>query len=126
MFINFSNHPSVNWSKNQKKEAGKWGDIVDISFPIVDSYCDEKYICDLAQNCTQIIIATLSQKSEESIVMCQGEFTLVYAVVNLLKKENIKVVAATSERIVKEEYIDGSVKKTVVFEFVRFREYVKL
>ena len=33
MFVNFSNHPSSLWSENQRKEAEKYGEIVDLKFP---------------------------------------------------------------------------------------------
>ena len=36
MFVNFSNHPSSLWSENQRKEAEKYGEIVDLKFPSVN------------------------------------------------------------------------------------------
>lgn len=52
-------------------------------------------------------------------VMCQGEFTLCFQVVELLKQAGIPVLAACSERRVTEK--DG--KKIVEFEFQQYREY---
>jgi hypothetical protein len=58
------------------------------------------------------------------VVMCQGEFTLTYRIVSKLKENNIKVVAACSERVAKETKLpDGTTQKVAIFEFVRFREF---
>lgn len=35
VFINLTNHPSKYWGEQQKKEAHKYGAIVDIPFPNV-------------------------------------------------------------------------------------------
>ena len=53
--------------------------------------------------------------------MVQGEFTYTYKMVKLLKKYGVKVVAATSERIV--NTLDDGKTKQVVFNFVQFREF---
>ena len=57
-------------------------------------------------------------------VMCQGEFTLTYHVVRLLKEHGITVVSACSERkSVEKKKEDGTVYKSAVFRFAQFREY---
>ena len=38
MFINLSNHTSENWGEFQKKEAIKYGDIIDMPFPAISPY----------------------------------------------------------------------------------------
>ena len=63
-------------------------------------------------------------KNRLDAVMVQGEFTLVYGVVNRLKNAGIKVVSACSERKAieyQDEY--GNDIKENRFSFVRFREY---
>lgn len=114
MFLNYSNHPSDNWNIKQINEAQKYGEIVDLSFPAVDPYLDKEEIEALANNELDKI---LSYKPD--VVLCQGEFTLSYVLINKLKEKNIKVIAACSERNVVQE--DN--KKIVLFEFVKFREY---
>ena len=119
-FINFSNHPSDNWESLQKSEAEKYGPIIDIKFPEVDPNASEAEIKEMADRCTKEILS-----ESPAAVMCQGEFSLTYAVVCRLKKEGIKVFTACSERLVvegkgtKDEYL-----KQVRFKFVRFREYM--
>lgn len=119
MFINFSNHPSSNWSESQKRAAQVWGEIVDYPFPQVASWSDENEIQSMAEKAVKGMI----QKKPDA-VMCQGEFTLSYAVIKRLREKEIPVVSACSERRVKEEIVsDGTSRKVSEFEFVRFRRY---
>lgn len=119
IFINCSNHTSMKWSKEQREAAQMYGKVEDLPFPEVDPAWGKDEIFDCAERVCEIILA-----KEPDAVMCQGEFTLTYAVVARLKKENIKVVAACSRRQ-SEEVVraDGSTEKRNVFKFVRFREY---
>lgn len=103
----------------QKLEAEKYGSIKDIKFPAVDPNASEAEIQELADNCAKEILA-----ESPAVVMCQGEFSLTYAVVCRLKKEGIKVLTACSERLVVEEKGEkGEYIKQVRFKFIRFREY---
>ena len=113
-FINFSNHPLKNWCDKQIEEANTYGEVIDMEFPAVDADRNEEEIALLADRCVDEIM-----KYEPAVVMCQGEFTLSYAIINRLKNKNIKVVAACSQRQTKEI---GN-KKISEFNFVRFREY---
>lgn len=120
MLINFTNHSSSNWSAEQRSVAtDAFGSIVDIPFPEVDPAFGSDRIIDVAE--TQVAkIAALSPDA----VLCQGEFSLAFAVTALLIKKGIKVVCACSERNVMETIDnDGNTVKKAVFKFVRFREY---
>lgn len=118
-FINFSNHSSKYWNDKQKNAAKEWGQIIDIPFPSVGGNASEDDILQLAE---QVVAKILSYNP--SVVMCQGEFTLSYAVVRLLKEKGIKVVSACSERVTTEEHLeDGTSVKHARFDFVKFREY---
>lgn len=114
-FVNFSNHITENWSSKQVEEAEKYGKIVYVPFPNVSPLCDEDEVSKLANIYLERILA-----KEPVAVMCQGEFTLCYKMVNLLKQKGIKVFAGCSERKVVEE---ANGKKTALFVFERFREY---
>lgn len=118
MLINYSNHPSINWSEKQKKAASMWGRVVDLSFAQVPAQADEQEIEMIAQ---EEIRRILEQKPDA--VLCQGEFTLTYALVCKLKEQGILVISACSERDTREIYEKGITKKEIFFEFVRFREY---
>lgn len=115
LFINFSNHPSANWLEEQYKAASQYGQIVDIPFPSVSPQWTSEQVIELAKEYAEKIISM-----QPDIVMCQGEFTLSYHVIALLKENGIKVVAACSERHVTE---DEAGKKIVEFCFEQFREY---
>lgn len=116
--INFSNHPSCNWSEKQKKEALKYGEIIDIPFPEVDAKGDENYIDNLSDYCLNKI-HSICDKGVVTIHL-MGELTLTFSLLKRLQEMGISCIASTSKRIVK-EYPNG--KKEVTFQFERFREY---
>lgn len=118
MFINFTNHPSSHWDKKQRQEAEYFGEIVDEPFPEISPMATSEEIKNIAKQYAQKII-----DKEPNCVLCQGEFGITYHVVSILLQHGIKVVAACSERQVKEVYRNGCTEKTVVFEFVQYREY---
>lgn len=119
IFINFSNHPSKNWGEKQISESERYGSIVDVPFPNVSAEADEAEVRALAQQVADRII-----KMSPAAVMCQGEFTLTFAVVRRLQEAGITALSACSRRRVTETRMaDGTAKKEAIFEFVRYREY---
>lgn len=119
MFINCSNHSSKNWSEKQLTEAHKWGEVVDYPFPNVNSFLNKKEVEDIANKVVEDIVLM-----HPSAVMCQGEFTLSFHIVNKLKALNINVVSACSERkVVEYQDENKNTKKITEFSFVKFREY---
>ena len=93
VFINCSNHPSAIWSKEQKQAAEAYGQIRDIDFPEVDPGWTEQEIQREADRiCGEIF------QYNVAAVMCQGEFTLTYAIVRKLKERKIPALAACSSR----------------------------
>lgn len=121
IFVNFSNHPSKNWSNEQISAAKRivsGGSIVDIAFPQVSGDADESEISRTANKYAKEIISL-----NPSAVMCQGEFGICLEVVTTLKNNGIKVLYSCSERKTVETVIDNRTEKTSVFKFVRFREY---
>ena len=119
MFINHTNHASAKWSAAQKEAAHVWGEIVDLPFPDIGADWDEERVVRLAEENAAKILA-----KKPRAVLCQGEFTYVYHLVNLLRAAGVTALAATSRREVSEERAqDGSVRKISRFVFTRFREY---
>lgn len=119
MFINFSNHPSAQWSSEQKQAATCYGEICDIPFPEVPSGATMQEVAGMADNCAWKIM-----QMHPECVMCQGEFSLTIAVVRRLQAVGIRCVCACSERKVIEEHLDdGTTRKTMIFKFRQFREY---
>lgn len=118
MFINFTNHPSAAWSDAQLCAAQAYGEITDIPFPMVDPFADTQAVHELADKFAAQII-----ELAPDCVLCQGEFSLAFAVVERLKRQGLKVVVACSNRRVSEELVDGVTRKIVEFVFCGFREY---
>ena len=118
IFINHSNHPSENWSSVQRAAALEYGSIVDLDFPMIKSDLDEGDVLDAARKTYEQIVAL-----KPSVVLCQGEYTYTYELVKLLKQAGITVVAACSERRVREEQEGDVSRKVSYFQFVRFRKY---
>jgi len=125
MLINFTNHPSERWSDKQINTAKEiYGTVLDYRFPEVPPEADEQEIKRMAEKYFNMIVAAFDSCANEpkpNAVHIQGEFTLVYRLVSLLKSSGITCVASTTRRIVV-EHEDGT--RTYKFEFVRFREYV--
>lgn len=118
-FINFTNHPSDCWSKNQRSAAESYGDIIDISFPQISPYATGKEIDALVSEYYIKI-----KKYDCAAIMVQGEFVFTYRLVSLLKENGFLVLSSCSERRVF-EYADenGRTQSRSEFEFVGFREY---
>jgi len=119
-FINISNHPSAQWTDEQRQAAltvrPGIDRIVDVPFPAVPPEADKNDIIrmaiDVIRECPKDAVA----------IMVQGEHTLTARLVAqfLLFRPHIRCYAATSERRVIDH---GDGRKTAEFRFVRFREY---
>lgn len=121
VFVNFSNHPSVNWDEEQKNAAAEIVPeckIADVPFPQVKGSADEDEIQRIAENSIKEILSY-----NPSAVMCQGEFGVCWKVVSALQKLGIKVVYSCSERKAVEKQTETGIEKTSVFCFERFREF---
>lgn len=117
VFLNLSNHPSVQWEAPQLAAAREYGIIEDMPFPAISPDATNEELMELAEKTAKKIL----QKVEDTqvTVHVMGEMTFTYRLVSLLKAEGITCVASTTERIVEEK--DGL--KTSEFRFVKFREY---
>ncbi|RCK71572.1 MAG: hypothetical protein IGBAC_0118 [Ignavibacteriae bacterium] len=121
MLINLSNHPKDKWSEKQIITAiRKYKSVYDIQFPNISPKASSKQVRLKTKKYLEKILKLIKNSNDKyNAVHIMGEFTFVFNLVNLLKKNNISVVASTTERIIEEK--DG--KKIVTFNFVRFREY---
>lgn len=114
IFINFTNHPSDKWEQKQRAEAEKYGEVIEFPFPMVSALAKEEEIQELAE----IYIDKIVQH-DPAAVLCQGEFCLAFHVITGLKQRGITVLAACSERRVK----DYGQRKEIEFVFEQFRKY---
>jgi hypothetical protein len=120
MLINLSNHPSDKWMPEQIKTAEKlYGKVTDISFPFVDPKASPDDIAQLSKVYLDKIVE-ISNGLKNFSVHIQGEFTLAFKLVTLLKDKEINCIASTARRNVTER---GNGEKIIKFEFVQFRNY---
>ncbi len=115
IFINFTNHPSSTWSKEQIKQAQNYGEVIDIPFPAVPPAYSREEVEHLGTEYFDRIA-----RLQPQAVLCQGEFTLSVYIIRRLKEEGITVLAACSERIA----VTKGNEKTSIFKFSQFREYI--
>lgn len=123
MLINLSNHPTIKWQEKQKQLAkNKYGVVQDLAFPTVPPNATNIEIQEMALQLFNKITTIFDECANEplfNVVHIQGEFTLVFSLVTMLKASGISCIASTSNRNVS----DDGVKKVIIFEFVQFREY---
>ena len=128
MFVNYSNHSSKLWNDTQLEAAGQYGTIYDVAFPeVLVTYTEYEIEC-----LSEEELKKLEQLAEEKgknlnqiTIMCQGEFSLTYAMVSRIKAKypGCRVLCAVSERQVVEEREGMNTVKKVIFSFSGFREY---
>ena len=117
MFINFTNHPSEKWNEEQLMAAHQYGDVVDLSFPIIEPTYTNDDIQLLVKECMEVIMGI---KEGNTVVHVMGEMTFTYNMVNALKGAGITCLASTTER---NTVVTPDGKKISEFKFVQFREY---
>lgn len=121
-FVNFSNHPSLDWGLEQREAAERYGTIIDVPFPVVSGEADENTVSGLVRQYAEKIL-----EYKPAAVMCQGEYTLVYGVVTFLRSKGILCLSACSERVVlKTEQNGDTSRKETEYHFVRFRQFVEI
>lgn len=122
-FYNISNHPSKNadgswaWGEAQREAAlllGN-GEIIDIKGPMVDPTADTEAVVEQARG----LVANIPVGAT---VHAMSDFTLTVALVKVLRERGCAPVFATTKRVaIETPNPDGTLTKTAVFEFVRFR-----
>ena len=134
MFINYTNHPSENWSEKQKTAAAQYGEIIDMPFPDISPKTTIEKMNELVKGECNRIVETV-ENAEHSAVLCQGESVFTYMLVDALLKRrqgayrwqsglrSLKVLSAASERKVIEKKTGGVTQKISEFCFEGFREY---
>ncbi|MCM1167924.1 MAG: hypothetical protein NC401_18220 [Ruminococcus sp.] len=119
MIVNFTNHPSTDWSAEQTAAAKRWGTVVDLPFPAVSAVAGENDIAELAETYCARICGLIPDA-----VLVQGEMSLAFAVAERLRRSGIRTLCAASERVCETAVAEeGSTIRRSVFKFVRFREY---
>ncbi|MBP3767251.1 MAG: CRISPR-associated protein [Prevotella sp.] len=117
MFINLTNHPSEKWSEEQLEAARRYGEIVDMTFPIIEPTFTKEDVLRFVKVYTEMIKGI---REKQTIVHVMGEMTFTCNLVNALKDLGITSLASTTER---NTIMTPDGKKISEFKFVQFREY---
>ena len=116
-FISIMNHKMIG---EQLLAALQMGEVLEVPFPNVPSNASSFEVAKLGDD----LISQISPV-EGDIFQVAGEPTLTCYLVSKLKKLGYKVVNSTTERVSVEEVLpDGSTRKTNLFKFVQFREFI--
>ncbi|MDD2355643.1 MAG: hypothetical protein PHX95_10010 [Lachnospiraceae bacterium] len=119
MFLNFSNHPAESWQKKQFDVASIYGEVIDLPFPQIDPATSSEDVEKLAR---VYIGKVINMKPD--VVFVAGEFTFTYLAVKGLLRAGIRVVSSCSVRqTVEITRDDGTMTKSVHYDFVQFRDY---
>lgn len=119
MFVNLSNHPSVNWSDKQLAAAHEYGEIVDMEFPPISVNSSMDDVMRMAKEYLHKL-----QEMKPDVIFCAGEFCMTFVLVDVLKKNGFHVINTYSGReTVEVKNPDGTTTKTSHFSFKFFRDY---
>lgn len=119
ILFNISNHPSLNWSAEQREG---WNEIVDIPFPNVSPTADMDEVRGLAISIARKVKEICREKGiERPCVMVQGEFSLCAFIYQTYTEWVF--FFPTTERVVEEiPRADGTIEKKTTFKFIRWRD----
>ena len=117
VFINLSNLHTNKWPEdrlNGAKEIAEGGEIINMAFPILGADASKEEVYEKALQTVEKIV-----EKKPDVVFCQGEFSLCFRIVELLKEANIKTVTVCNERVIYKEH--G--REMSGFKFIQFREF---
>lgn len=121
MFVNLSNHASLGWFEQQRKEAAMLGgEILDLGFPNVEPAWSE---AEVARRAREFVEARVDLLKGVHHAMVAGEPLMALHLVACLQERGLQCWTATTERRT-EVRPDGA--KVSVFEFVRFRAWPRM
>jgi len=135
MFINISNHPSEQWTDEQKAACDKYVpggaaespvEIIDIPFPAIgigteDSAMESSFLMD---KIFRMIPYEDGKRAAHVSAMVMGEMVAVFYLVGSLQSVGINCFASITRReSVEEKQADGSMIKRAVFRFIGYRQY---
>ena len=60
---------------------------------------------------------------KDDYVLVQGDFGVVFQIVEFCKENSLKAIYSTTKRVSKEKKIEGKIVKISEFKHVRFRKY---
>lgn len=118
-FINWSSHPSSEWSKEQLTAALEFGEIIDVPFPAVKPEDNIREVSKLADELLDSFYERFPDTTQVT-VMVQGEMTLLYHILKRMERSGYRAIAATTKRDV---IVNPDGSETKRFIFCHFRDY---
>ena len=115
MFINISNQPNCEWDTYQYGKARTFGEIRDIPFPEVPATATGDEVKKMAEEVFINSGGLQILNTELDVILCQGESSLMWHIVNLFKNEGFKCVVPCYDE-------ERATSNRTQFKFVQFRE----
>lgn len=113
--FNISNHPSSGWSEEQKRG---WDVIIDIPFPNTPPELSGEEVKKMVQE----FLKVSPEPMPGDYVFVAGDFSATYYMTSILQEKGVIFTWPSTQRETTETIQpDGSVKKTAVYRFVRWR-----
>lgn len=116
-FINLSNLHTNKWPEdrlNGAKEIADGGEIINVALPMLSADATKEMIYEKALETVDKVM-----EYNPDVVFCQGEFSICFRVVELLKERKVTVVTVCNERII--ETVGN--RQVPGFKFIQFREF---
>ena len=123
MFLFFS-HKLTEEQIKDAKENLKVDEFVYLPKDLQDKFSNVPPEIDDIREYSKDFINFLKENAKrDDFVLVQGDFGVVFWVVEYCKKNNLKAIYSTTKRVSKEKKIDGKVIKISEFKHIKFRFY---
>ena len=99
MLLNFTNHPFLFWSENQKNHAiEEFVEVIDFQFPEIDPELDEMELEKLVRKYLEEILIL-----KPTAVHIMGEMNFTFQMIYFLMQNKIPCYASTSYRVMEKK-----------------------
>jgi len=123
MFLFFSHKLTDEQIKDAKKNL-KIKEFVYLPKDLQERFSNVPPEIDDIKKYSEIFIDFIKKNmKKEDFALIQGDFGVVYHLVDFCKKNNLKALYSTTKRISKEKEINGKIVKVSEFKHVKFRFY---
>lgn len=117
VFVNLSNLHTNKWPEDRLEGARKiadGGEIINVALPLLSADATKELVYEKALEAVEKVMAC-----NPDVVFCQGEFSICFRAVELLKQRGVSVVTVCNERVI--ETVNS--RQISGFRFVQFREF---
>ena len=123
MFLLFSHKLTDEQIKDAKQNLGV-DEFVYLPQDLQEKFSNVPPEIDDIKAYSKIFIEFLEKNANKNdYILIQGDFGVVFWVVEYCRQNNFKAVYATTKRVVKEKKVKGKVVKISEFKHVKFRRY---